>query len=302
MQSGETIPGDELGPHHPFKPGFMWDAGVEPLIPYAIRGVIWYQGESNAETPDRVRQHGQLFPLLVNQWRDQWGQGAFPWLYVQLPALNRPHWPLFREGQRRALGQLENTGMAITIDTGHESNVHPPLKKPVGERLAKWAIGTAYRPQDGAVCCGPLFDSAQAKANAMLVSFKQVGSGLKSADNKRLRHFEVCGKDGLFHGATAKIVNKNTVSVSSPQVADPIQVRYAWLPFPSSPVNLCNHADLPASPFSTESDDETFSRTLKPTTSSNGNHRRSNRPAMVRNPKNDPRPPAANPTKQPRAN
>ena len=298
MQSGEAIPGDELGPNHPFKPGFMWQAGVEPLIPYAIRGVIWYQGESNAETAGRVRQHNQLFPLLVNQWRDQWGQDAFPWLYVQLPGINRPHWPLFREGQRRALGQLENVGMAITIDTGDRLNVHPPLKKPVGQRLAKWAIGTTYRPQDAAVCGGPLFDSAERQGEAIVVSFKQVGGGLKSSDNQPLRHFEVCGKDGLFHGATAKIVNQNTVSVSSPQVADPIQVRYAWLPFPSSPVNLFNRAGLPASPFSTESADEVFAETIKESTTIRDGNRR----VMVGNRENNPRAPAAQPAQQPRAN
>jgi hypothetical protein len=94
----------------------MWSAGIEPLIPYAIRGVVWYQGESNAETRARVRQHGRLFPLLINQWRKRWGQGDFPFLYVQLPALNRPEWPWFREGQRRVLSELENVGMAITFN------------------------------------------------------------------------------------------------------------------------------------------------------------------------------------------
>ncbi len=116
IQAGEQIPDDDLGPNHSFKPGFMWDAGIKPLIPFAIRGAVWYQGESNAETPRRVREHGRLFPLLVNRWRHEWGQGDFPFLYVQLPTLNRPEWPWFRGRQRRALGQLNNVGMAITID------------------------------------------------------------------------------------------------------------------------------------------------------------------------------------------
>ena len=302
MQSGETIPGDELGPNHPFKPGFMWGASVEPLIPFGIRGVIWYQGESNAETVARVGQHNQLFPLLVNQWRDQWGQGPFPWLYVQLPAINRPQWPLFRESQRRALGQLENVGMAITIDTGHESNVHPPLKKPVGERLAKWAIGTTYRPQDRAACGGPLFDSAERHGEAIVVSFKQAGSGLKSSDNQQLRHFEVCGRDGQFHEATAKILNKNTLSVTSPRVAEPRHVRYAWRPLPAPPVNLFNDAGLPASPFSTESSDRIFTETIaEPITLRDSKHPRRKLPAMGQNCENDPRSHVANPLTQPRA-
>ncbi|SVD03581.1 uncharacterized protein METZ01_LOCUS356435, partial [marine metagenome] len=101
MNAGEAMTGDDLGPNHSFKPGFMWAAGIEPIIPYAIRGAIWYQGESNAETPARVQEHGQLFPLLIKQWRQQWGQGDFPFIFVQLPALNRSEWPWFRDGQRR---------------------------------------------------------------------------------------------------------------------------------------------------------------------------------------------------------
>ena len=251
IQAGEAIPGDDLGPHHSFKPGFMWDAGIEPLIPYAIRGAIWYQGESNAETPARVREHGRLFPLLINQWRKQWGQGDFPFLYVQLPALTRPEWPWFRDGQRRVLSQLNDVGMAVTIDTGHPTNVHPTAKKPVGERLAKWALGTTYGlPTDA--YSGPLFDVAEREGDSMVASFNHVGGGLKSSDGNTLRYFEICGDDGVFHPANARITGRNTVSVSSPHVAEPQHVRYAWLPFPNPPVNLINSADLPASPFSTE--------------------------------------------------
>ena len=143
----------------------MWDAAVKPLIPYAIRGSIWYQGESNAETPARVREHGQLFPLLINQWREGWGQGDFPFLFVQLPALNRPQWPWFRDGQRRFLNQLKNVGMAITMDTGHPTNVHPSSKKPVGERLAKWALGTSYKK--AITYSGPLLDIVERQGSSI---------------------------------------------------------------------------------------------------------------------------------------
>ncbi len=253
IQAGERIPGDELGPNHSFKPGFMWSAGIKPLIPYAIRGAIWYQGESNAETPARVREHDRLLPLLINEWRAQWGQGAFPFLYVQLPALNRPEWPWFRDGQRRTLGQLKNVGMAITIDTGHPSNVHPTLKKPVGQRLAKWALGTTYESASDATYTGPLLDKAEREGDSMVVAFNHVGDGLKSSDAKPLRHFEIAGADGVFHRASAKIIGRNTIAVSSPSVPEPVDVRYAWLPYPDPAVNLFNGADLPASPFTTES-------------------------------------------------
>ena len=246
MQAGESIPGDQFGPNHSFKPGFMWDAGIRPLIPFAIRGAIWYQGESNAETPARVRQHGYLFPLLVNQWRARWGQGDFPFLYVQLPALDRPAWPRFRDGQRRMLSQLNNVGMAITIDTGHPSNVHPALKKPVGERLANWALGTTYQSKLHATYSGPLLDVAQHEGDSVIVSFKHVGDGLKSSDDEPLRHFEVAGADGVFHPASANIVGKNTILVSSSKVAKPRHVRYAWMPCPNPSVSLFNSADLPA--------------------------------------------------------
>ena len=260
IQLGLTIPGDSFGPNHSFKPGFMWEAGIEPLIPYAIRGAIWYQGESNAETPTRVREHGQLFPLLIKQWRQQWGQGDFPFLFVQLPALNRSEWPWFREGQRRTLDQIENIGMAITIDTGHPTDVHPRQKKPVGERLAKWALGTTYALKKHATYSGPLLDVFEPEGDTLLVSFKHVGKGLNASNGKPIRHFEICGLDGIFHPATARIINRHTISVSSPKVAEPRHVRYAWSPYPNPPVNLINNAGLPASPFSTESEETLFAR------------------------------------------
>lgn len=260
IQAGESISGDEFGPNHSFKPGFMWDAGIKPLIPFAIRGAIWYQGESNAETPARVRDHRRLFPLLINRWRHEWGQGDFPFLYVQLPALNRPEWPLFRDGQRRTLSQLNNVGMAITIDTGHPSNVHPTLKKPVGERLAKWALGTTYDSKSTATYTGPLLDVAEREGDSMVVSFNHVGDGLKSSDDQPLRHFEVSGENGIFHSASAKVIGRNTIAVSSPKVPEPRDVRYAWLPYPNPAVNLFNSAGLPASPFTTESTEEVFDR------------------------------------------
>jgi len=260
MQAGDPVPEDDLGPNHSFKPGFMWCAGITPLIPYAIRGAIWYQGESNAETPARVREHGRLFPLLIEQWRKQWGQGDFPFLYVQLPALNRPEWPWFREGQRRVLDRLPNVGMAVTIDTGLPANVHPPQKKPVGERLAQWALGTTYEQTSHATYSGPLLEGTQRDGHTVTVSFRQVGASLKSANGQPLRHFALCGDDGVFHPARAAITGKQTVAVSSAHVTEPTHVRYGWLSFPDPPVNLVNSIGLPASPFSTEDTDTMHTR------------------------------------------
>ena len=276
MQTGEVIPSDELGPNHSFKPGFMWSAGIEPIIPYAIRGAVWYQGESNAETRSRVREHEELFPLLINQWRQQWGQGDFPFLYVQLPALNRSEWPWFRDGQRRTLDHLKNLGMAVTIDGGHPSNVHPREKKAVGERLAKWALGKTYALKKHAVYSGPLLDIAEREGNSLVVSFNQVGGGLKTSDQKAPRHFHLCGESGVFYPAKAKIIGKSTLSISSPKVDEPLHARYAWSPYPEPPVNLFNSEGLPASPFSTESKETLFALQEKRSTRENKNANRPN--------------------------
>lgn len=255
IQAGEEFEQDDLGPNHSFKPGFMWDAAIEPLVPFAIRGAIWYQGESNAESYQRVQEHEKLLPLLVEQWRKHWGQGDFPFLYVQLPALGRPEWPYFRESQRRMLTQLPNLGMAVTIDSGHPSNVHPPLKKPVGERLAKWALGTTYGLNAHKNYSGPLLDGADREGDTMLLRFHHFADRLISSDEKPLRHFEVAGDDGVFYPAVAKITNQDCLSVSSNRVPVPRYVRYAWVPYPEPAVNFCNSDGLPASPFTTESEE-----------------------------------------------
>ncbi len=253
IQAGENIPGDDLGPNHSFKPGYMWEAGIAPLIPYAIRGTIWYQGESNAETPERVMEHSKVFPLLIREWRAEWGQGDFPFLFVQLPALNRPQWPLFRDQQRRMLNKLDNVGMAITIDTGHPSNVHPTNKKPVGERLARWALGATYGRKNLGEHSGPLYRSHKIAGNSMVLSFDHLGTMFQTGPP--LRHFEIAGEDGLFHPAAAKRVGQ-TVVVTSPEVKAPRHARYAWKPWLNPPVNFFNQDALPASPFTTQSNQE----------------------------------------------
>jgi len=260
IQAGKTIPTDEYGPNHSYKPGFMWEAGIAPLVPYAIRGAIWYQGESNAETPSRIVQHELIFPLLVKQWRANWRQGDFPFLWVQLPALNREHWPLFRDQQRRMMETIPNTGMAITIDSGHPTNVHPTLKKPVGERLALWALGDVYKRSEDKPFSGPLQTKKTVESDSIRITFEHAGEGLATTDGKPPRHFEVAGNNGVFHPADAKIDAKNSVVVTSQAVSQPTEVRYVWRPYPEPPVNLVNSASLPASPFSTAPNSQPISQ------------------------------------------
>jgi sialate O-acetylesterase len=215
----------------------------------AFRGAIWYQGESNAEFQWRVEQHRQLLPLLINDWRGQWGLGDFPFLFVQLPGMGRPNWPAFRNDQRQILDRVPNTGMAVTIDVGHPTNVHPRNKRPVGERLAAWALGTTYGRD--IVYSGPLLKSTTVDGGKVTLTFEHAGTGLVSTDGEPLRHFEVAGTDGLFHAAIARIVGDKVV-VSSNRVLHPRQICYAWTPFPDPPVNFFNVDGFPASPFAAE--------------------------------------------------
>ena len=247
LAEGDAIPGDDLGPNHSFKPSFMWDAAVQPLVPLAMRGVIWYQGESNAETPERVRQHARIFPLLIEDWRAQWGRNELPFYFVQLPAMDRPNWPAFRETQRRVLESIPHTGMAVTIDTGNRSNVHPPLKKPVGERLALWALAKDHgKPVEYS---GPLLEKVEPAGDRLVVRFNH-SDGLTTKGNSAPVGFEIAGADGAFVSATALLENE-TVVVQNPAIKSPIHVRYGWQPFPEPPLNLINAAGLPASPFTT---------------------------------------------------
>jgi arylsulfatase A-like enzyme len=276
IQAGELIPGDFLGPNHSFKPGFMWQAGIEPLIPYAIRGVVWYQGESNAETLERTREQARLFPLLIREWRKAWGIGDFPFMFVQLPALNRPAWPLFREVQRRIQQKLTNVEMAVTMDVGHPSNVHPPEKRTVGQRLAGLALSKTYAVQRDLLHAGPVVSDVQFNGGAVVVTFKHVGEGLKVSDGRALRHFEVAGSDGIFFAAMANIDGTHRVKVGSDNVVNPLSVRYAWSPYPEAGVNFTNSIGVPASPFSTVSDEKLLEQDATENSEHVGSHKRPN--------------------------
>lgn len=245
------MPGDRFGPNHSFKPGFMFDAAIRPFTPMSIRGILWYQGESNGDNPQRIRQYDAAFPLLVSSWRAVFMNEQMPFAFVQLPAMDRPHWPTFRECQRRSLARVKNVGMAITIDTGDRRNVHPSQKKPVGRRLAQWALTKVYGASGPGM--GPLYRSKRVEGKSLVLTLDCDGDELHTAPGQTAdpRHFEIAGEDGVFHPATARIVGTR-VRLTSPSVPRPRDARYAWAPFPDPRPNLVNSIGIPASPFSTE--------------------------------------------------
>lgn len=225
---------------HPYEPCYLYESGILPLQRYPIKGVIWYQGESNAHNKDA---HAKLFSLLVNGWRQNWNNPDMPFYFVQLSSLNRPSWPWFRDSQLRLMKEISNTGMAVSSDHGDSLDVHPRCKQPIGERLARWALAKTYG-QD-ITPSGPLFSSVTRQADALIVSFLYA-DGLQTSDGKSPSCFEIAEEDGLFQPATATIEG-NTVRLTSPTIKHPRYVRYAWQPFTRA--NLVNGDQLPASTF-----------------------------------------------------
>lgn len=225
---------------HPYEPCYLYESGILPLQRYPIKGVIWYQGESNAHNKDA---HAKLFNLLVNGWRQNWNNPDMPFYFVQLSSLNRPSWPWFRDSQLRLMKEISNTGMAVSSDHGDSLDVHPRCKQPIGERLARWALAKTYG-QD-ITPSGPLFSSVTRQADALIVSFLYA-DGLQTSDGKAPSCFEIAEEDGLFQPATATIEG-NKVRLTSPTIKHPRYVRYAWQPFTRA--NLVNADLLPASTF-----------------------------------------------------
>lgn len=236
---------------HPYQPCYLFEAGILPLDRYPVRGVIWYQGESNAHN---YTAHEKLFGLLVDSWRDYWAQPRMPFYYVQLSSLNRPSWPWFRDSQRRLLAARPGLGMAVTSDLGDPADVHYKDKRPVGLRLARWALHDTYG-FSGVVPSGPLVRSAVADGERVVVSF-DYACGLSAGDPSGLRinpivGFEVAEYEGCFHPAKAEIAGE-TIILTCPEVKHPRIVRYAWEPYTRA--NLYNGAGLPASTFRVQAD------------------------------------------------
>jgi len=237
-------------PDNPHSPAGLYNAMIAPLIPYGIQGAIWYQGESNAS---RAYQYRSLFPTMIRSWRRTWGQGNFPFLFVQLANFKavkdepgESDWAELREAQLKTLAQ-PNTGMAVIIDIGEAKNIHPKNKQDVGKRLALWALGTTYGKK--IVYSGPIYKSMQAAGKKIILKFDHVGGGLVAEGDGPLKGFAIAGEDKKFVWADAKIEGE-TIVVSSEAVAAPVAVRYAWADNPIC--NLYNKEGLPASPFRTD--------------------------------------------------
>ena len=228
---------------HPYEPAYLFEAGILPLAQYPIKGVIWYQGESNAHNKEA---HSKLFPLLVKSWRTEFNNPQMPFYYVQLSSINRPSWGWFRESQRRLMKVVPHSGMAVSYDYGHPTDVHPKNKQPIGERLAQWALGDTYGRK--VLPSGPLFRSATFNGKAATVAF-DYARGMHPADGKTLRGFELSDGNGIFYPATAEVVGEE-LKVTSEEVSTPKAVRYGFSPVTDG--NLVNEANLPASTFTSE--------------------------------------------------
>ena len=253
----------------------LFNAMVNPVIPYAIRGTIWYQGESNRDY--NTLQYERHFSAMINSWRKQWGQGDFPFYFAQLanyrgrsranyraPAaapVEYHGWPSVCDQQRRTLG-LKNTGMAVLSDIGEPADVHPHNKMDVGKRLALWALKNDYK-QNIPVCSGPLYKSHKINGDKVTITFDSAGSGLMAgskvglaetmATEEALNYFQICGADRQWQWANAEITGQDKIVVSHPDIANPTVVRYAWSENAES-ANLYNKEGLPASIFTTETE------------------------------------------------
>ena len=227
---------------HPYEPCYLFESAILPMQQFPIRGVIWYQGESNAHN---IEAHEKLFERLVRSWRQYWEDEEMPFYYVQLSSLNRPSWPLFRDSQRRMMQDIDNSGMAVSTDKGNPTDVHPTEKREVGQRLAYWALNETYGFCN-VVPSGPLYLDVEFKKGAAYVSF-DYDEGLRPArEGEELLTFEIAGEDRRFYPAKA-VVEGNRVKVWSKEVKNPTIVRYGWQPYTKA--NLVNGAGLPASTF-----------------------------------------------------
>lgn len=240
--SGTPKPYPPIGPGDPHAPFVLYNGMIAPLTPYAIRGVIWYQGENNA-SERQAYIYRRMFRTMIEDWRRAWGQGDFPFLFVQLANFDtNPFWPTLRESQTDALS-LRNTGMAVAIDIGESKDIHPRNKQEVGRRLALAARHVAYG--EALVYSGPLFRQLTTEGGRLRVWFDHA-EGLAAKGGGPVTGFAVAGEDGNYVPAEARI-DGDAVLVSSPQVAKPVSVRYAWAADPVC--NLVNGEGLPASPF-----------------------------------------------------
>ncbi len=257
---GKQPPRPPLPPVNPRKdshhPAVLFNGKIAPLVPYAIRGAIWYQGESNANNNragSGAENYGLQLRTLIADWRGRWGQGDFPFAWVQLPLFHKAQaepveetgWTTVREQMLKTL-KVPNTGMAITLDLGEANDIHPKDKQGVGKRLAMWALAKVYN-QKNIVASGPLSDGYEIDGEEVVLSFRYA-TGLK-ANGEELKGFAIAGADQKWLPAKARI-DGDQVIVWHPDLKQPKAVRYAWADNPDA--NLINGAGLPASPFRTD--------------------------------------------------
>jgi len=239
----KKIPQKPMPPRNPAGgAGGLYNAMINPLIPYAIKGVIWYQGESNG---GRGKQYQTLFPTMITDWRKNWNEGDFPFMYVQI-APYRTADPMIREAQFLTLKKVPNVAMAVTTDCGDSADIHPTHKQTVGERLALAASALAYNER--IEYSGPMFKGFEVKDNAIEISFTHIGKGLLAKDGN-LTGFTIAGDDKKFAPAKA-VIKGDKIIVSSSDVAKPTAARFGWNNNPIN--NFFNKDGLPASPFRTD--------------------------------------------------
>lgn len=224
---------------HSYQPSFNFESGIAPLTPFPLTGIIWYQGESDAENAELYQK---LFPLFVKDWRTQWKKDL-PLYYVQLSSIERPSWNYFRDAQRRMLSVIPNSGMAVSSDLGDRKDVHPKNKFPIGNRLARLALNKTYKKN--VLSNGPLFQSAKTTSGQIEIIFSEA-EGLKTADGKVLRGFEIYNEKGIFVPVSA-IIKNNKVIIAKPQKSRTKKIAYGWQSFTDA--NLVNKDGLPASTF-----------------------------------------------------
>jgi len=244
-------------------PAALYNGMINPLVSYGIKGVIWYQGESNAGVHSNYQKYAEYFGKLVKSWREAFNQGDFPFYYCQLAGYShreKEEWLSVCNQQRQGVTEISNTGMAVLNDIGQEKDIHPRNKIDAGKRLALWALAKDYGRSD-LVYSGPLYKSYEIKEHQVIISFDNTGSGLQVAKKHLLEEakavdeplygFELCGEDGVWHPSSAEISDSNQVTVSNDIVVQPKHVRYGWKTY-SDNFNLYNKEGLPTSLFTTK--------------------------------------------------
>lgn len=233
----------------------LYNAMIHPLVPFTLKGTIWYQGEGNAKKPS---QYAKLFPEMIKSWRAKWNQTEFPFYFVQIAPFNsgqKENWVKLQQAQLKTMFDVPNTGMVVLNDIGYKTRIHPPKKKEVGQRLALWALAKNYGVE-GIIYSGPTYKNIKIKGNKALITFNNANTGITSM-GKSLTNFEIAGEDGTFYPAKAKILKKGKfLQVWSDQVTTPLNVRYGWKNYFEG--CLFNTAGLPASGFTTESWENVF--------------------------------------------